>query len=742
MKKCRKIMAFVAVVLAFAMVFTNVSVPAEAATTSVKSISVTNLPSNTLTLKAGKTFALKTNVAASKLKFATSNSRIATVTSKGTIKAVKSGKANITISLKTNATVKKVISVTVGRPVTGVKLNRTTLTLVKGKSAVFRTTVTPANASNKKLVWKSSNTAVLKVSTTGKITGVKTGVATITATAADGSSKKAVCKVTVVNPTRVTSVSMTDPLTAKVVLSQAQKLTVSNFSAKAGTVLNGTFPISVKIDSVTTKDNKTYILKFNKKRQLDNQVKVRITVSGLYGTGTTSVERSSTHGIKKELSSVLYTCKQNVMTAQSMELDPDGGYYRYTVKNLPTGIKFTTDSKDNYKCFFVGTPTKISSPVSTLTAKDEMGNVYIVRIMWNIYNDSTIAASYQTGYYNIDYGVTSVGVKSKVWKVSGGSGSYTYAIVGDNYGLSIDSAGTISGTMSKPGTYTVRVKVSDANNPSLNRTVNCVIAVSKEISVAGTIKTKNGKTVNDAKLMFTNDDNSSGFAIDYKSTYTDQYGHYQVSLPAGTYDVTISFKNDETYIYSQTLKTTVLNKNFALDANAITVKVNTTVCDADNFGVWHDEYGNEYGTGDTLYLTPGTYKLSAMTSRVDSFNKMAVITATVTSKTTSLTAKVYSRTVSITEGKGVTTYVDRFYKFVPKTSGTYYFYSVSYNREPCAFLYDGDTDKMLTFKNGGGHGLSDNKNDFCMSYECEAGKAYLIEVSRSSCTLYVSSVAP
>ena len=79
---------------------------------------------------------------------------------------------------------------------------------------------------------------------------------------------------------------------------------------------------------------------------------------------------------------------------------------------------------------------------------------------------------------------------------------------------------------------------------------------------------------------------------------------------------------------------------------------------------------------------------------------------------------------------------------MPKTSGTYYFYSVSYNREPCAFLYDGDTDKMLTFKNGGGHGLSDNKNDFCMSYECEAGKAYLIEVSRSSCTLYVSSVAP
>ncbi len=742
MKKCRKIMTFVAVILAFALTLSGVSVPADAATTTVKSITVKNLPSNTLTLKAGKTFTIKTNVPASKLNFTTSNKKAVTVTAGGTLKGVKNGKASITISLKTNAKVKKVISVAVGQPVTGVKLNRTSLIVVKGKTAAFKPTVTPTKAYNRKLVWKSSNTAVVKVNTAGKIAAVKVGTATITATAADGSGKKASCRVTVVNPTKVSSVTITDPLTVKVVLSQAQKLKASNFSAKAGTVLNGAFPISLKIDSVTTKDYKTYILKFNKQRQLDNSMRVRVSVSGLYGTGTASVERNSTHGIKKKQSSMVYSCKQNVMFAQNMEFDSDGGYYRYSVKNLPAGIKFTTDSKDNSICYFAGVPTAISSPATTVTAKDERGNIYIVKIVWNIYSDSTIAAGYETAYYNVDYGVNYVDVKNKVQKPVGGSGAYTYAIEGDDYGLSIDSSGTVSGTVTKPGTYTVKVKVSDANNPSLSRTVNCVIAVSKEISVAGTIKTKNGKTVNDAKLMFTNYDTSSGFATDYKSTYTDQYGHYQVSLPAGTYDVAISFKNDETYVYSQTFKTTVLNKNFVLDVKAITVKVDTTVCDADNFGVWHDEYGNEYGTGDTLYLTPGTYKLSAMTSRADSFDKMAVITATVTSKTTSLTAKVYSRTVNITEGKGVNTYVGRFYRFVPKTSGTYYFYSVSYNRTPRAFLYDGDTGKMLDFKNGGGHGLSENINDFCLSYECEAGKAYLIEVEGSSCSLYISSVSP
>ena len=87
MKGYRKIMKAVAVILAFALIFSGMNVPgtALAATTAatakntvVKSITVSNLPAGTLTLKAGKSFALKTNVAAKELKFVTSNRRIAT----------------------------------------------------------------------------------------------------------------------------------------------------------------------------------------------------------------------------------------------------------------------------------------------------------------------------------------------------------------------------------------------------------------------------------------------------------------------------------------------------------------------------------------------------------------------------------------------------------------------------------------------------------------------------------------
>ena len=184
MKKYKHLMAFIAVVLVFAMTFSSISIPANAATTAkAKSITVKNLPSNTLTLKKGKTFTIKTNVSKTKLKYTTSNKKVVTVAKNGKIKAIKKGKANITVSLKSDPKVKKVIHVTVGKPVTKVKLNKTSLLLVKGKNSTLKAKITPAKPSNKKLIWKSSKPTVVKVSSSGKITGIKAGTATITAMA-------------------------------------------------------------------------------------------------------------------------------------------------------------------------------------------------------------------------------------------------------------------------------------------------------------------------------------------------------------------------------------------------------------------------------------------------------------------------------------------------------------------------------------------------------------------------------
>lgn len=75
-----------------------------------------------------------------------------------------------------------------------VTLNKTMLTLKKGKTATLKATVSPTNAANKKVTFNSSKKSVATVSSKGKVTAKKKGTTTITAKCG---TKKATCKVTV-----------------------------------------------------------------------------------------------------------------------------------------------------------------------------------------------------------------------------------------------------------------------------------------------------------------------------------------------------------------------------------------------------------------------------------------------------------------------------------------------------------------------------------------------------------------
>lgn len=89
-------------------------------------------------------------------------------------------------------------TVTVPQGVTGVSLDKTTLTLAVNDTGKLTATVTPDNATNKNVTWKSSNTSVATVSADGTVTAKNAGTATITVTTADG-GKTATCTVTVVD---------------------------------------------------------------------------------------------------------------------------------------------------------------------------------------------------------------------------------------------------------------------------------------------------------------------------------------------------------------------------------------------------------------------------------------------------------------------------------------------------------------------------------------------------------------
>ena len=86
-------------------------------------------------------------------------------------------------------------------PVSQITLNKTETSISVGNSETLTATVAPENAANKALTWASSDEDVAAVAPDGTVTAVKAGAATITATAADGSGKSAVCKVTVTGDT-------------------------------------------------------------------------------------------------------------------------------------------------------------------------------------------------------------------------------------------------------------------------------------------------------------------------------------------------------------------------------------------------------------------------------------------------------------------------------------------------------------------------------------------------------------
>ena len=86
-------------------------------------------------------------------------------------------------------------------PVSGITLNETSTSISVGNSEKLIATVTPENATNRRVTWTSSNENVATVDANGTVKALAAGTTAITATAADGSGKSATCTVTVTGGT-------------------------------------------------------------------------------------------------------------------------------------------------------------------------------------------------------------------------------------------------------------------------------------------------------------------------------------------------------------------------------------------------------------------------------------------------------------------------------------------------------------------------------------------------------------
>ncbi len=194
--------------------------------TSIKSVTIS--PSE-LSLGTGGTASLSVSVEPStaentSIAWSSADKSIATVSQKGTVTGVGEGTTTVSATIEGVSGTCTVTVVDNAVSVTGVSLSAETLSLTVGATEVLVATVNPEDATNKSVLWTSSDSAVASVDG-GIVTALSSGTATITATTSDGGFT-ATCEVTV-SGSGFTSISFANGNAAAIVVEQGSDMTLN-----------------------------------------------------------------------------------------------------------------------------------------------------------------------------------------------------------------------------------------------------------------------------------------------------------------------------------------------------------------------------------------------------------------------------------------------------------------------------------------------------------------------------------
>lgn len=138
------------------------------------------------------------------------NDDIATVDDKGLVTAVATGTTTITATTNDGSGLTAECQVTVTPlKATGIKLDKTEVSLERDATVQLAATVTPDNADDRTVIWSSNDNGIARVDDSGRVTAISVGTTTITAKTNDGSGLTASCTVTV-TPKLVQSITMDD----------------------------------------------------------------------------------------------------------------------------------------------------------------------------------------------------------------------------------------------------------------------------------------------------------------------------------------------------------------------------------------------------------------------------------------------------------------------------------------------------------------------------------------------------
>ena len=741
MKASKRVLAFL---LSFAMVIGMAAVAApqtaDAAKVTVKSVKVKAPYAKKAYVAKGKSIKLSTEVsvkpsksANKKVTFTSRNKKVATVTSKGVVKAKKAGTAKIVVTSKKNKKKKTTVTVkVVNNAVKKVKLNKKNASLNVGGSVSLKATVSANKGASKKIYWKSSKTSVATVSQKGVVKAKAAGTATITALAADGSNKKATCKINVaggasVNAVSIVGMKVMNAHSITFSLSQPYALDVNSIIVMKKRYANGPYNYKLKLDTVQSADLVNYTVSFTNDSLSEGNY-VQLQIPGL--SGTKVVECQYFEAVTAYTDESIYTGIVGSKFRETYSYEGGLGYCAYSLSGLPAGLSYKVEGDS---VVIKGTPVGVGITTAIITATDEAGNTYTEKMTFCIGAANAIAAA-ATDAYGVVGTSNSGTYMSKSIYGAGGSGNYNYSMVPNSAGLTVDSYGDISGYIKVAGDYQVTVNITDATNPAIATSVVVNFHVVQGHTVTGIVTDGQGNPVDDnAKVCvsFTNKDKANKY-LTSKSAYANSKGVYEITLPTGNYDIRVydEHSNATTYAYNYPVVGTGAIPNIALPIYKVALVAADGVSSLSGFS-WKDTDGNSIGSGSTIYVKPGTYTITAESSSSDFLNTKKKASALFTVVNTAIQTVAYVEVVRnavitpvTVPGTFTATAKDgeySYYSFVAPETADYKIYSSDANGN--------DTVGILCDANG--TTLDDNDDggesyQFLITHKLTAGQTYYI----------------
>lgn len=647
--------------LSLAMVVSTVVVAetetVEAKKVTVKKVTVTAPAGKTAYVAQGKKVKLSATVkvtpnkgANKKVTYKSANSKIASVNAKGQVKGVKAGTTKITVVSKKNSKKKATIKVVVKKAAAKkVAISTKKATIAVGATKKLTAKVTPKKNVCTKVQWTTSKKKVATVTAKGVVKGVSEGTATITATAADGSGKKATCKVTV--GAGITNVTVPTSKIVRVELSSAKKLDMGAFSVQNKTTPDGKYLTTEGIEKVETKNNgKTYDIVLDEVSRIDSYSYVKVTISSLTTNKSKEIYVSAIPGYSYGVTDTIERVSgvQNDTYSSSWYLDNVGavGDVTYSVSGLPSGLKAYVN-KQGTSVRVKGKFTNVENgTTATLTGTDEQGKTFKKSYVFYVGNQTTICGNFlnqtvlsyvpenpvtgekESGYSfrnGIRYFADGV--------ISGGNGDYVYTATGLPANVTMDEDGYMSIANDAngnklpvaAGTYHVAVTVADTSEVKATATFSFDLNIVDGATLTGTVRDASGAGAKNIEVYGYTKADAYGQSDSF-STTSGVDGKYTVRVIPGDYNQYVYF--DTTYDNSigNIYTTGTVVKDFTIPLHYVTFTTNIAGAAAyevddlgvyDAYGIYTDIYKDYDNGGLYTYLKAGTYEFSPSASKYD-----------------------------------------------------------------------------------------------------------------------------